>query len=135
MAGRIVSHKDEVTRKLEMGVERNLAAASIYLVAECKEAVGVEGTGVGARGRLLYGADPAPPGQPPHKQTGQGQASIGYELARSLGKLISRVGTYTKHMAYQEMGTKRGLAARPWLRPTVMKHLATVRRILAMPIR
>jgi len=65
-----------------------------------------------AIGKLLYGAFPSAPGDPPHKQSGRLLASVAWEL---VGDAIARVGMNLRYGRWLELGTRK-MAARPWLR-------------------
>jgi hypothetical protein len=65
-----------------------------------------------AIGKLIYGAFPSAPGDPPHKQTVRLLASVAWEL---VGDAIARVGMNLRYGRWLELGTRK-MAARPWLR-------------------
>jgi hypothetical protein len=65
-----------------------------------------------AIGKLLYGAFPSAPGDPPHKQSGRLLASVAWEL---VSDAIARVGMNLRYGRWLELGTRK-MAARPWLR-------------------
>lgn len=93
-----------------------LLRVCLMIVARAKEILSVPGTGrVG--GRRSGPVTHARPGEPPRKQTGRLRASVTYELdARDLA---GRVGTNVDYGRHLELGTRRGLLPRPWLRPAV----------------
>jgi hypothetical protein len=66
------------------------------------------------KGQRIYGANPSKPGEPPHKQTNRVRASVTYEVDPH--ELTARVGTNVAYGRHLELGTRRGLAPRPWLR-------------------
>lgn len=80
-------------------------------------------------GRRVYGKNPSAPGEPPRKQTGQLRRSVQAEVDRDA--LTARVGTNVEYGKHLELGTRKGLAARPWLRPAYLKALPKVRAWLA----
>lgn len=69
------------------------------------------------------------PGEPPRKQTGHLRRSVTYEVDRE--NLTARVGTNVTYGKYLELGTKRGLAPRPWLRPALARVAARVNELLS----
>lgn len=83
----------------------------------------------GPRGKTRYGAFPSAPGEPPHKQTGRLRASVAYEVDE--GTLTGRVGTNVDYGKYLELGTKRGIAPRPWLRRALAESYGKIQEILA----
>lgn len=85
-----------------------LHVAGRVIVADVKKTLGVEGYGV-----------PSKPGQPPHKQTGELQASVSYEV----DKKAMAVKVFVDHPAafYLEFGT-RTMAARPFLFPELLEY-------------
>lgn len=106
------------------------ARALQFLVTLCETAVNraarilsVPGTGK-TKGKRTGPVVHSPPGAPPYKQTGRGRASVTYEIDEQA--LSCRIGTNVEYMKHQELGTKRGLAPRPWLRPAVDWAIAKV---------
>lgn len=149
--GRVVTvwHGDRVAEILQSELTRRLSAAAIVVQNHAKRLVGKEGTGVkgdgggtqptGPRNRkkLIYGAFPSRPGEPPRKQTGRLQSSIAHELrVRGLfGRgLLARVGTNVKYGRWLELGTRR-MAPRPWLRRALDEMRGQIRTILSRTIR
>jgi phage gpG-like protein len=74
----------------------------------------VRGTKRHRKGSRITGAVRSLPGEPPRKQTGRLRASVTYEVDEQA--LTARVGTNVKYGRYLELGTRRGIAPRPWLR-------------------
>lgn len=70
--------------------------------------------GKGRKGSRVLGAVRSRPGEPPRKQTGRLMDSVTYEVDEQA--LEARVGTNVKYGKALELGTRRGLAPRPWLR-------------------
>lgn len=122
---------------LRRHLSRNISAASIALVNHLKLLITTEGAGErAAKGRLsrqsrklLYGAHPSAPGEPPHKQTGRLLGSIAYEVSG----LVARVGTNVKYGRWLELGTRR-MAARPWLRRGLNEMRAVIARLICRPM-
>jgi hypothetical protein len=69
------------------------------------------------------------PGNPPHVDTGALVASI--ESSVDNRDMTGRVGTNLEYGLYLELGTKRGLAPRPWLRRALAETMSRVRSIMA----
>lgn len=94
--------------------------AAITVERRAKELISIPGTAytLGKRGgrgsKRITGAVRSKPGEPPRKQTGRLRASVTREVARVL--LAARVGTNVVYGRHLELGTKRGLLPRPWLR-------------------
>ena len=70
------------------------------------------------------------PGEPPRKQAGQLHDSVTYEMDEAT--LTGRVGTNVKHGKWLELGTKRGILPRPWLRRALAEMQTRVSELLAM---
>ena len=97
----------------------------------------------GGGGRTVYGAFPSVPGDPPAKQTGQLRESVTHEVVEA--EMTAYVGiqgdvrredaekgeaTQAEIGLYLELGTKRGLAPRPWLRRALAEVAAEMDEIL-----
>lgn len=133
----------EYVRKKAMGA---LARAAITVTRRAKQLLSLSGTasysGIGGlrrngkklrKGARIYGANPSSPGEPPHKQTGRLRGAMNQEIgdvADHVGcevdpaNLKTRFGTNVKYGKYLELGTKRGIAPRPWLRRALNESLA-----------
>lgn len=88
-----------------------------------------------AKGSMKGGGSPhtpAPPGSPPHVDTGalraSGQHAVLVDGARITG-MVSFGGGNVPYAVYQEFGTRR-MAARPFLRPALHGSRADILRIL-----
>ena len=134
-------HGDAFEKKLFAHVKRNLAAACIALVNHAKTLISIEGTGKvrerDSRGKfkrtkLIYNANPSSPGEPPHVQTGRLRGSVAFEVL-TLGSMIGRVGTNLKYGRWLELGTKK-MAARPWLRRSLLELKAAIAAIICRPM-
>jgi len=97
-----------------------LTRAAVEVSRRAKELLSIPGTamatGLGRRKKRsrIYGAVRSAPGEPPRKQTGRLRASVTYEVDEAA--IEAQVGTNVEYGKYLELGTKRGLAPRPWLR-------------------
>lgn len=90
-----------------------LTQICLLVVRRAKELLSHPGTGK-VKGSKTGPVTHSPAGQPPYKQTGRGRASVTYEIDEQA--LSARVGTNVDYMKFQELGTKRGIKPRPWLR-------------------
>ena len=118
-----------------------LNAAAIHCMNRAKTLLSVEGTGQRTRRvrnkagklrkstKLVYGKSPSAPGEPPHVQTGRLRASVAFEVDKE--SLTARVGTNVKYGRYLELGTRAGIAPRPWLRRALAETAAQINAILA----
>jgi phage gpG-like protein len=79
------------------------------------------------KGARITGAVRSMPGEPPRKQTGRLRSSVMYETHG----LTARVGTNVKYGKKLELGTKRGIAARPWLRRALAECMDKINGLLA----
>jgi hypothetical protein len=59
------------------------------------------------------------PGEPPRKQTGRLRGSVTHEVDKKASE--GRVGTNVAYGKYLELGTKRGILPRPWLRRALLE--------------
>lgn len=136
------SYKDnsaKVRKQIEAAIGKRLDAAAILTVNHVRTMISVEGAAKGApgrnsrgrytKGRLVYGANPSKPGEPPHKQTGQLARSIAWER----DGLVARVGTNVKYSRYLELGTSR-MAARPFLNRGLDEMSPQINAILSKPL-
>ena len=111
-----------------------LTRAAITVTRRAKELLSVPGTAQGrskktGRYARVYGAARSKPGEPPRKQTGRLRASVTYEIDERT--LTARVGTNVKYGRYLELGTKRGIAPRPWLRRALAECRAKIDSLLS----
>ncbi len=139
MANRIEWHGDEAMDHCRRKAVGFLTRAAITVDRRAKELLSIPGTvfrsspGRDKRGKFtkgrITGAVRSKPGEPPRKQTGRGRASVTYEVDPNL--LEARVGTNVAYMKAQELGTKRGLAPRPWLRRALAECHAKISGFLS----
>jgi hypothetical protein len=81
------------------------------------------------RRRRITGAVVSRPGEPPRKQHGRLRASVTHEVDPNT--LEARVGTNYKVGMWLELGTKRGLKPRPWLRRALAECHAKISGFLS----
>lgn len=125
---------DGAIRHVRSRAAQFLSRAAIEVTRRARELLSVAGTGQGreagtGRFRRVYGANPSAPGEPPHKQTGRLRASVAYEVDDA--SLEARVGTNVEYGKYLELGTKRGIAPRPWLRRALAECRSKIDALLA----
>jgi HK97 gp10 family phage protein len=145
MAGSFKWHGEEIQAQIRSELVKRVQAASLTVWNHAKELVNTDGTeksknaskrdGKGrflkGSGRLVYGANPSAPGEPPHKQTGRLLGSVAWEVDKN--SLVGRVGTNLDYGRFLELGTQK-MAARPWLRRALREMTARVKAILSQPI-
>lgn len=123
---------DDYVRNLEKQIGDNLEKAAIFLKGKIKEVLNVTGNpyraAMGEKGPWYKNADPSQPGEPPHKMLGDLMRSIAYEM--SPDRQAAFVGTNLDYGFFLEIGTKT-MAARPYLRATMMKEQDTISKIVA----
>src|SRR5262249_15403283 len=111
-----------------------LSRAAISVKNRAKILLSVAGKGKGSggrdsKGRFLSGTvTRSKPGEPPRKQTGRLRASVAHEVDDA--GLAARVGTNVKYGKWLELGTKRGLLPRPWLRRALAEVRSRIDEIL-----
>ena len=120
---------------------RRLDACAIAVEGRAKVLIGREGAEPAAVGRttrtgrkirkgsLVYGAQRSLPGEPPRKQTGRLQSSVAHERSG----MVARVGTNVIYGRWLELGTTH-MAARPWLRRSLVEMTPAVNAIIAKPM-
>ena len=132
MAANFQWHGQQVKARIEAEMGRRLDAASIVVQNHAKELIGREGaepTGGKKGGKLIYGARRSAPGEPPMKQIGRLQTSVAHERTG----LVARVGTNVDYGRFLELGTAT-MAARPWLRRSLVECMGTVRALIGRPM-
>lgn len=125
---------------LNAELRRRLSACAIATTNHAKKLINVDGTGRrtirkrNAKGKLVrskklvYGAHPSKPGEPPRKQTGRLLGSVAWEISG----LVARVGTNVKYGRWLELATAR-MAARPWLRRALKEMLGFIEAVMRRP--
>lgn len=129
-------HGDEAMQHVRSRAVGFLTRAAIEVSRRAKELLSIAGTAVrskttrgGRKGSRQYNANPSKPGEPPHKQTGRLRASVTHEVDAKT--LEARVGTNVEYGRYLELGTKRGLAPRPWLRRALAECQSRINEFLS----
>jgi hypothetical protein len=113
-------------RGLAMGF---VTQAAIVVERRAKELLSVPGTAFGAKGKRLDDQVRSKPGEPPRKQTGTLRARVTYEVDEKT--MTARVGTNLLYGKALELGTKRGLKPRPWLRRALYEMQGKVNELLS----
>jgi hypothetical protein len=102
--------------------------ACIEVKRRAKQLLAVAGSGR-VKGRKSGPIVRSLPGEPPRKQTGRLWASVDYEVDEA--DMSGRVGTNVEYGRALELGKKRGLKPRPWLRRALAEMTARVNELLA----
>lgn len=132
---RLEWHGEAAKAHVRARIVRFLTRAAIAVKTRAKELLSVAGTGKGGGKRDksgLFKAGPvvhSAPGEPPRKQTGRLRASVAHEV--DADSLTARVGTNVEYGRHLELGTKKGLAPRPWLRRALAEMQGRVAELLA----
>ena len=143
-------HGENVKRVINQALERNMRAACIHLQSAVKNLISTRAVirrtrgQTGQRGRPVF--ESSRPGMPPHLRTGTLLGSIQYRVDRGpigiVGTDRARIlagaktvspRTVRGYGAYLELGTRK-MAARPYLRPALIRERDTLARILATPV-
>ena len=99
-----------------------------YGRSRAKDLLSIAGTAAsirkGHKGERVEGAVRSKPGEPPRKQTGFLRGHVANEVSEE--DLAARVGTNLPYGKYLELGTKRGLLPRPWLRRALAESQADI---------
>ena len=138
MAGKITWNGDAFRESIARTAGKRIDAASIYLVNVVKADISQPGTlrystttSKGkARQRTVYNFTHSRPGMPPFAQTKYLRRSI----TRERIGLVGRIGTNAPYGLALELGTRR-MAARPFLRPNLIKHRPEITAILTATIK
>jgi len=131
MANNVEWSGDKFLSGLEKQMGDNLEKAAIYLKGKVKEALNRSEQYqrfVGDHGVWYKGEDPSGPGSPPKKITGSLQRSVAHEMGP--GRQEAFVGSNIDYALFLELGTSK-MAARPFLRSTLMKERDTIAKIMA----
>ena len=121
-------NEEEMRGALGAQMDKNLAAAGLLLVSEVRKVISTPSRTVAAGStksgkskKILgrRGSNPSKPGEPPHKDFGTLRNSITYEVQQGLRAVW--VGSKLDYSLFLEFGTSK-MAARPYLRPTLMRN-------------
>jgi hypothetical protein len=115
---------------------QGLTRAALVVCRRAKELLSIPGTAVSTgkggpkakKGRRVTGATRSAPGEPPRKQTGFLREHVTFEVDES--SMEARVGTNLLYGKALELGTKRGLLPRPWLRRALAETQGEVNDLL-----
>lgn len=112
--------------------------ACITVKNRAQELLGIPGTAFSTGAAKGKGSKPkgarisdvvrSEPGEPPRKQTGRLRGSVTYEVDDK--SVTGRVGTNVKYGKALELGTKRGILPRPWLRRALAEMQTQVSQLL-----
>lgn len=111
-------HGDEAKEMIHARAIEFVTGAALIVKRRAQELLSVAGTAVsigkGSKGNRVEGAVRSKPGEPPRKQTGFLRNHVTSEVDDDT--TAARVGTNLPYGKALELGTKRGLLPRPWLR-------------------
>lgn len=110
------------------GAIKFIERAAIVVENRARELLSIEGTGR-IEGKQHGPIERSKPGEPPRKQTGRLRASVTREVSEK--DMEARVGTNVKYGKYLELGTKRGILPRPWLRRALAEMQVRVNELLS----
>ncbi len=124
MASGMIWHGKAVNIRVKAGMQKNLTAAAIFVVRKVKQSLAQAGPT-----KTRPGTPASSPGEPPHRRTGTLARSITHEIHGA----SARVGTNVKYGKFLETGTSK-MAARPYLRPAVIKNRRAIKKILTKKV-
>jgi hypothetical protein len=115
---------EEVFRAFRAGFAQRVAAAAENLVVKMKEKTGIQGP------------PPSLPGNPPHMDSTELNATIGFDIEEGETSIEARVGSPAPQAGWMELGTQPhgnhpGVAPRPWCLSTALEEKDTTRAIIA----
>jgi HK97 gp10 family phage protein len=134
-----ISYADEVKRKIDRGMNRNLDMAAITYVSLVTKSFGNSGQSGSISGatQSQRAANRSRPGEPPHVDTGHLRRNVGWSRDTTTKKRKIGTGIGNKdsvgYAVWLEFGTSR-MAARPFLRPPAKTHRNKLRKIMAQPV-
>lgn len=120
-------HGDAAMEHVRRKAVQFLHRAAITVERRAKELLSVAGSGR-VKGRKAGPVVHSKPGEPPRKQTGQLRLSVTREV--DAANLTARVGTPWEYGRHLELGTKRGILPRPWLRRAMAEMQSRVNELL-----
>ena len=143
MAGSVNWNGKNIEKQIKREMHNRLEHCATMVQGHARDLINIEGTGIRTRrvrdksGRLrkskklVYGANPSKPGEPPRKQTGRLYASVAWDFK---DYLVSRVGTNVPYGKFLEFGTAI-MAARPWLHRALREKQRQINELLSRPIK
>lgn len=124
MQSRYKSNSNQVLKNAEKQIMRNMKIACEFAVNYAKRSVSRPNP---------TGRDPSQPGEPPKKVKGILRSHIGYEVRKEgthiRGFVGVKQGVAGDYGYYLELGTSK-MAARPFLRPTILNNRKKIGRII-----
>jgi hypothetical protein len=118
VSNRIDWHGEEAIEMVHSRAVQFVTSAAIIVKRRAQDLLSIAGTAAsiakGHKGSRVENAVRSKPGEPPRKQTGDLRNRTTYEV--DADSATARVGTNEPKGKALEMGTKRGLLPRPWLR-------------------
>ena len=131
MAIKIIWNGPKIVKKTADQIFINMGLATQFMRNEVKTSINrPQPTRTSSTTGKRRGLNPSKPGEPPKRIEGDLFKSIVTEITRSRNKIVGRYGsTLTEIAIWLEFGTSR-IAARPFLRPPLLKNRAELVRIL-----
>ena len=131
-------HGDRIAKAVLARGERNMRQAVAYLEGEARRSIN-KGQPTRRSGRSVIGLAPSAPGSPPKRVTGRLIRSLSSKVKAGRTVITGTYGAGTIYARRLELGfsgtDRKGRnvrqAARPFLRPALIKNKRTVARILA----
>jgi hypothetical protein len=114
---------DQALDQIHIECLEGLAEAAIVVRRRAVQLISIPGTG-----REGTTAGHSKPGEPPRKQTGNLRNHTDYEVDSQSSE--ARIGTNVPYGRYLELGTKRGILPRPWLRRALVESQAEINNLL-----
>ena len=114
---RLEWHGEEAKRRINRKIVQVLYKCVTLIAGRAKELLGVAGTDR-VKGKKVGPVVRSKPGEPPRKQTGTLRRSVQVEVDEQ--SLTARVGTNVDYGKHLELGTRRSIKPRPWLRPAFL---------------
>jgi len=105
-----------------------LERAALAVESRAKELLSIAGTGR-VEGKQHGPVERSKPGEPPRKQTGRLRGSVTHEIDEET--MTARVGTNVDYGKHLELGTKKGILPRPWLRRALAEEQVKVNEFLS----
>ncbi len=127
MSSRVEWHGEEAQQHVRSKAVQFLYRAAVTVAQRARDLLSVPGSGR-VKGKQAGPQTHSAPGEPPRKQTGRLRASVTQEIDEAT--LSARVGTNVEYGKHLELGTKRGIAPRPWLRRALAEMQGRVNELL-----
>ena len=127
MASHVDFHGEAAKDYVKQRAAQFLTRAAITVKNRAQELLSIAGTGR-VEGKEHGPIERSKPGEPPRKQSGMLRLSVTQEVDET--SLKARIGTNLKYGKYLELGIKRGILPRPWLRRALAEMQSQVNQLL-----